>query len=86
VVELNIGHFLMGEALFVGLSAGHRRDAPRDGCRTRLTAFIAASCRPIALVAGIGEGRAAFSEPDPEEAYATGIKDRGLVRDVGRPV
>jgi hypothetical protein len=36
VAELNIGHFLMGEALFVGLP-GDRRDAPRDGCRTRLT-------------------------------------------------
>ena len=29
IVELNIGHFLIGEAIFVGLRGDRRRDAPR---------------------------------------------------------
>ncbi len=31
VVELNIGHFLIGEAIFSGLAAGHRAHAGADG-------------------------------------------------------
>ena len=31
--ELNIGHFLVGEAIFVGLEQRDPRDAPRHGCR-----------------------------------------------------
>ena len=37
VVELNIGHFLIGEAIFVGLEAAMRRCAPlMDRGRARL--------------------------------------------------
>ena len=41
VAELNIGHFLIGEAIFVGLDAAIRRmralmDAARDGATARL--------------------------------------------------
>ena len=31
VAELNIGHFLVGEAIFVGLGRGRRRNAPAHG-------------------------------------------------------
>ena len=35
VVELNIGHFLIGEAVFVGLAAAIRHNARGDGRRAR---------------------------------------------------
>ena len=35
IVELNIGHFLIGEAVFAGLAASGQGDARRDGSRPR---------------------------------------------------
>ena len=35
IVELNIGHFLIGEAVFVGLAEACANDARRDGSRPR---------------------------------------------------
>ena len=46
IVELNIGHFLVGEAIFVGLAETVRRDARGDGRGTRL--------RGAAMIIGIG--------------------------------
>ena len=31
ITELNIGHFLIGEAMFVGSGSFHPPDAPTDG-------------------------------------------------------
>ena len=35
IVELNIGHFLIGEAIFAGLAGTRQGDARRDGSRPR---------------------------------------------------
>ncbi len=35
IVELNIGHFMIGEAMFIGLGETVRHDARRDGPRPR---------------------------------------------------
>ena len=43
IVELNIGHFLIGEAVFTGLAARGQGDARRDGSRPRESRRMSAS-------------------------------------------
>ena len=59
VRELNIGHFLVGEAIFVGLERRDPRDAPRHGCR--------ACGRSRCVILGIGNDLVRH-QPDREVA------------------